>query len=87
MMVLEFEATVDEHGMIRVPESVTAGTTVRVSITPVRDVSAMTPDEAWAATLAFIESRMAKGPLPGEYKWRREDAYEHLNRYGIKSSD
>jgi len=33
-------------------------------------------DEAWARQLAFIDSLIRKGPVPGKRTWKREDAYE-----------
>lgn len=46
------------------------------------------PEDAWREILNFIDRRAAKGPLPGVYKWQREDAYEHLTeRYGPDRTD
>lgn len=92
MALLEFKTVLEEDGLIRVPgeviEQLTAGEEIYVSIKPAKPVSEMTPDEAWAATVAFIKARMAKGPLPGTYKFRREDAYQHLEeRFGPFRTD
>jgi hypothetical protein len=39
--------------------------------------------KAWEREKAFIARRMAKGPVPGGRRWKREDAYEkRLMRYG-----
>jgi len=43
----------------------------------VRDV------KAWEREKAFIAKRIAKGPVSGSRRWRREEAYEErLMRYG-----
>ncbi len=48
-----------------------------VTSSPIRDLA------AWEREKAFIAEWMAAGPLPGERRWRREDAYqERLDRYG-----
>lgn len=33
-------------------------------------------DGAWKRELAFIDERIAKGPLPGKRTWKREDLYD-----------
>jgi hypothetical protein len=39
--------------------------------------------KAWEREKAFIAKRMADGSLPGDRKFRREEAYEErLGRYG-----
>jgi hypothetical protein len=81
-MILEFETRLDDD-IIHLPDDVAAqlkkGATVHVAIRPVEsEAPQMTPDEAWAAVLAFIEERR-KLPATGKpYQWNREDAYEHL---------
>lgn len=95
MTVLEFDAVIDEEGLIRVPEEIAAqlprGQSLRLQVrmqaasAAEQEIAAMTPDEAWASILAFIDERMKQAAtlLPGKpYKWRREDAYEHLEKYG-----
>jgi hypothetical protein len=38
---------------------------------------------AWEEERAFIESRIAEGPLPGGRSWTREELYEErLSRHG-----
>jgi hypothetical protein len=38
---------------------------------------------AWEEERAFIEARIAEGPLPGGRTWTREELYEErLSRYG-----
>jgi hypothetical protein len=42
--------------------------------------------EAWKEARAFIEERIAQGPLPGGRRWTREELYdERLNGYGRDS--
>ena len=86
MTVLEFETLV-EDGVIHIPQDIAdqiaKGSPVRVSIEPV-EKQTMTPDEAWESVLAFIDQRTKDIP-PGEgkpYQWNRDDAYEHLKKYG-----
>lgn len=39
--------------------------------------------KAWEREKAFIAKRMAKAPVSGSRRWRREEAYEErLMRYG-----
>jgi len=39
--------------------------------------------KAWEREKAFIAKRIAKGPVSGSRRWRREEAYEErLMRYG-----
>jgi hypothetical protein len=39
--------------------------------------------KAWEREKAFIARRMAKGPVPGGRRWRRQEAYEErLMHYG-----
>ena len=38
---------------------------------------------AWQQIMAFVEQRMAEGPVPGGRTWTREElSEERLNRYG-----
>jgi len=40
-------------------------------------------EAAWDAERAFIEARIAEGPVPGGRPWKREELYEErLSRYG-----
>ncbi len=39
--------------------------------------------KAWEQEKAFIAKRMARGPVSGSRRWKREDSYEErLMRYG-----
>jgi hypothetical protein len=45
-------------------------------------------DAAWEKLLAAMREIAAKGPLPGERTWTRDDAYEErLGRYDKRLSD
>lgn len=80
MIRLEFEALL-EDGIIHVPETIadqlSEGAAVRVAITPIYRQSR---DDAWNAVVEFINHRMAQGTPVVTYTWRRDDAYEHLEK-------